>query len=376
MSQLPDNFLQKAHNDAEKLRNRFGGTQLRPSTYNPNTYYLDITHNHYFNALILLRHYIKRASDEYFSTVIGANNVDLFMMTSSVSSPMGPGSDSEAVPIKFGDQLTHLVDSSQFGFEPLLLLNIDKLYCYLPSMRGENPDARHLNQFYHCEAEMVGTLDELIPVIESYVVSLAETCLALLPLVKDMAVNASATECALRAIILKNMFDQYEFETVFKELAQTENSERNILQNNFGRNISSNGEREYAKKKNGVTPFWIRNFDRDMVAFYQKPNLTNSESVINSDLIFPPITEQGFSGEIVGAGQRQDTPEEMYESLRRQGVSSESYEWYIDLRRQSSYRITSGFGLGIERFIAWMLGYENIRDVILYPRIKNIKTIP
>lgn len=208
MPKLSNDFLQKAHNDAKKLRNRLCEVQLRPPTYNQNTYYLDITYNHYFEALILLRHYIKMASDEYFSTIIGAKNVDLFMMTSSVSSPMGPGSDSEAVPIKFGDQSTHLVDSSQFGFEPLLLLGIDKLYCYLPSMRGENPDARHLNQFYHCEAEIVGTLNELIPVIEGYVRSLTEICLALLPLVKDMAVNASATENALRAIMLKGMFDQ------------------------------------------------------------------------------------------------------------------------------------------------------------------------
>ena len=113
-----------------------------------------------------------------------------------------------------------------------------------------------------------------------------------------------------------------------------------------------------------------------MTSFYQKPIASNPESVITSDLIFPPLTPQGLSGEIVGAGQRQNIPEEMYESLKRQGVNSEAYEWYIDLRRQNSYRITSGFGMGIERFIAWMLGYKNIRDVIPYPRLKNIKTIP
>ena len=71
---------------------------------------------------------------------------------------MGPGSDSEVIPIKFGKYNSFLVDSSQFGFEPLLLNKLDKVYCYLPSMRGENPDKRHLNQFFHCEAEIKGTL--------------------------------------------------------------------------------------------------------------------------------------------------------------------------------------------------------------------------
>jgi asparaginyl-tRNA synthetase len=123
-------------------------------------------------------------------------------------------------------------------------------------------------------------------------------------------------------------------------------------------------------------PVWITGFDRDTVAFYQKPNPENLEKTVNADLIFPPLSLNGFGGEIVGCGQRQDTPEEMYESLKRQGISAEPYEWYIDLRRQAGYGTSSGFGLGIERFIAWALAKENIRDVALYPRLKNIISYP
>jgi len=61
------------------------------------------------------------------------------MLTPSVSSPMGPGSDSEAIELQFGDLSTFLTDSSQFGFEPLIMNGLDKVYCYLPSMRGEDP---------------------------------------------------------------------------------------------------------------------------------------------------------------------------------------------------------------------------------------------
>jgi asparaginyl-tRNA synthetase len=124
-------------------------------------------------------------------------------------------------------------------------------------------------------------------------------------------------------------------------------------------------------------PIWLTNFDRDRVPFYQKPDYKNPEKTISADLLFPPMTKGAFGGEIVGSGQRQDSAEEMYESLKRQNnISPISYEWYIDLRRQPNYKATSGFGLGIERFIAWSLGKDNIRDVILYPRIKNTKTFP
>ena len=64
-------------------------------------------------------------------------------------------------------------------------------------------------------------------------------------------------------------------------------------------------------------------------------------------------------------------------SLKRQNnIPPKSYEWYIDLRRFPNYKVTSGFGLGIERFIAWALVKNNIRDVIPYPRLKNIRTLP
>ena len=123
-------------------------------------------------------------------------------------------------------------------------------------------------------------------------------------------------------------------------------------------------------------PIWLTNFDRDRVPFYQKPDPKNPSKTINADLLFPPILKNSFGGEVVGAGQRQNNPNEMYESLKRQNIPSKPYKWYINLRKQKNYKTTSGFGLGIERFIAWILGKNNIRDVILYPRIKNIETYP
>ncbi|KKS92805.1 MAG: hypothetical protein UV70_C0024G0006 [Parcubacteria group bacterium GW2011_GWA2_43_13] len=133
-------YLQKQIRDDDEKYKDLHLEYFALPKYDPQTHYLELTRSGYFKALITLRHYIKITSDYYFSVQQEAKNVDLFMLTPSISSPMGPGSDSEAIPIKFGQFKSNLVDSSQFGFEPLLLNDIDKVYCYLPSMRGEDPD--------------------------------------------------------------------------------------------------------------------------------------------------------------------------------------------------------------------------------------------
>lgn len=365
------NLLDLAETDAEAFVSRNGRDILRPSSYDPERYVDDLVSNQYYAALAILRHYIKLASDAYWSSV-GAKNVDLFMLTPSASSPMGPGSDSEVISIQFGKYQTNLTDSSQFGFEPLMF-HLDKAYCYLPSMRGEDPDARHLNQFFHCEAEIIGTLEELLPSVEGYVQALARTFIALTPIIRLISIDYSKTEQALRSIVSTKSFSKKTFDEVYSWLQENPSY---YSVSDFGRNITNNGEIALAQAIGDGLPIWLCNYDRDIVPFYQKPDPQNTNSVINADLLLAPIVEGGFGGEIVGSGQRQDNPEEIIESLERQKVDRETYEWYINLRKQPEYKTTSGFGLGIERFIAWALGYSDIKDVIHYPRLKNIKTLP
>lgn len=343
--------------------------------YNPETHYLKLTRSDYFRALITLRHYIKIISDHYFSFEVGAKNVDLFMLTPSISSPMGPGSDSEALPVKFGKYDSNLVDSSQFGFEPLLLNGIDKVYCYLPSMRGENPDKRHLNQFFHCEAEIIGELGHLIPIIEGYVKILAEMLLSMPNILERESLNFIESKISLEEILKTEKFPEIVFDDAVDALVK--NGYKQLVNfTEFGSDISAEGEIRLAEIFNFKTPFWVKNYNRDRVPFYQKPDPTNPSKVINADLIFPPVIKGSFGGEIVGCGQRQDNADEMLESLSRQNISPEHYEWYVNLRKLPNYGITSGFGLGIERFITWSLCRDDIKDSILYPRLKDIKTYP
>lgn len=372
---LPMFFKEKLKEEDAKISRLVKEVPKMPD-YDSAKHYEHLTFSKYYYVLVILRHYIKMASDFYFGSLQEAKNIDLFMFTPSVSSPMGPGSDSAPLPIQFGNLKTFLVDSSQFGFEPLIINGIDKVYCYLPSMRGEDPDQRHLNQFFHCELEMAGTLDDLIPIIEKYVKILCETILISKNIVNFISSNPKETERILIKTIACEKFPQIAFDEAVSILVN--NGKKDYI--NFtdnGRDINSKGEIELMRILNSKTPLWIRFFDRDRVAFYQKPLPKDKNKVINGDLLFPPLAPGAFGGEIVGSGQRQNDSEEMYESLKRQNnIPPEPYEWYINLRRLPGYRITSGFGLGIERFIAWALAKDNIRDVALYPRLKNIKMYP
>ena len=339
-----------------------GAKELIHPLLNPEKYYKQVTTDPYFRALIYLRHQIRAVSDAYFSKQIGAKNVDLFLMTSSISSPTGPGSDSEPIPLTFGGLNTYLVDSSQFGFEPILVGGISRAYCYLASMRGEDPDKRHLNQFYHCE-------------YEQYVKILIKLVQLMPNTIDRMATLPEKTRQIIEESLSIKNFPVVTFDEAVKILKQ--NNKAGLLRNTpHGDDITAAGEIELLKILKVKTPVWVKYYPRNRVPFYQKPIEGNKSRVLNADLLCPNLLESSFGGEILGMGQRQNLPEEIYESMRLQNIDLKNYEWYIDLRRMPKYKITSGFGVGIERFISWILGLDDISKAIVYPRMKGIPLNP
>ena len=368
----PPYFAQMRRDD--EVIARLGG-DFRCPPYDPATHYLDLASSPYYAAILAVRHYLRATTDHYFGIELGMKSIDLFMLTPSVSSPMGPGSDSEPVRVRIGDLDTNLTDSSQFGFEPLLLNHLDAVYCYLPSMRGEDPDERHLNQFFHCEAEISGTLDDLLPQVEGYVRVLASTVLALPQTVERISSDPAASRAGLERVVAADSFPSITFDEAI-EVLSTNGRDHGFRETEFGRDLTTAGERTLFELTGIVTPLWVRNYDRDRVPFYQKPDPYDQGKVLNADLLVPALAKGGFSGEIVGAGQRQDSATEMRQSLQRQGIDPTPYHWYLRLRDLEGYRTTSGFGLGIERFLAWSLCENDIRKVIPYPRLKNVLTHP
>jgi asparaginyl-tRNA synthetase len=369
-----EDVLLKAKKEDDTLAHEVG-VKLQHPKLNSEKYYLNVACDPYFKFLSILRHHIHAISNSYFSDIVKARHMDLFLMTSSISSPSGPGSDSLPITLTFGGHNTYLTDSSQFGFEPVLIGGIPRAYCYLASMRGEEPDKRHLNQFYHCEYEAQGTFDEAQKVAEGYVRALGSLILTMPNLISILSRNSAITLATARAVAAEGKFREITFaeaERLLKENGYTED----IKENAHGKDITNLGEIHLIKILGNTTPIWLTQLYRDRVPFYQKPLSSNPDLALTADLLSPQLMEDGFAGEMLGMGERQDSVEMMRESIKRQGIDPAPYEWYIDIRRLPEYKTTAGFGLGVERFISWILGFDSIYKAILYPRMKGDKMNP
>jgi asparaginyl-tRNA synthetase len=109
-------------------------------------------------------------------------------------------------------------------------------------------------------------------------------------------------------------------------------------------------------------PVFVFNYPKHVKAFYMKENPDDPRTVLNNDCLAP----EGY-GEIIGGSQREDDYDRLLARIREQGLDPEAYRWYLDLRRYGTF-VHSGFGLGIERTVAWMAGIPHIREAIAFPR--------
>jgi asparaginyl-tRNA synthetase len=109
-------------------------------------------------------------------------------------------------------------------------------------------------------------------------------------------------------------------------------------------------------------PVFVFNYPKGVKAFYMKENPDDSRTVLNNDCLAP----EGY-GEIIGGSQREDDHDRLLERIKAQGLDPAAYGWYLDLRKYGTF-VHSGFGLGLERTVAWICGIPHIREAIAFPR--------
>ncbi len=112
-------------------------------------------------------------------------------------------------------------------------------------------------------------------------------------------------------------------------------------------------------------PFFVTHYPKGVKAFYHMPDPNNPEVTLSADLLAP----EGY-GEITGGGQRIHDLQQLLVRIKEEDLKIEDYNWYVDLRRYGTVP-HSGFGMGIERTLAWMCKLEHIRDAIPFPRLIN-----
>ena len=277
--------------------------------------------------------------------------------TGSISSPMGLGSDSKPISVKIKQQKVYLADSMQFCLEIGARLNELGAYYIMPTFRGEDTDARHLNEFMHSEVEIKGTIDDIMKLAEEYIKYIIRYIL------KHNATQIEQVTGTLEhlKLALKHKFRKIDYAKAINELRKIEGATR-VIKGKFV-DITPMGEKILLQKYGDFT--WLTNLPWKLVPFYQAKQPHACDCAYAADLL-------AGIGEILGCGQRVLTVDDLDLSLQEHNVSPSEYEWYRHMREINCIQ-TSGFGLGIERFILWLLKHDDIRDcTILLRDHKNI----
>ncbi len=310
--------------------------------------------------LVGMQDLVTRRTSEFWAAY-GARNMHLPITTNAVSSPAGLGSDSLPVRIDLFGQPTYLADSMQFMLEYGCRLSERGAWYLMPSFRGEQADHRHLNQFFHSEAEITGGLSDVMEVAEAYVRHLTAAALdehgaSLLRLTGGVD--------RLEAMLKAKRFPRITLDEAADALGDDPVS---IQRHPLGfRALTPHGERRLMDK---VSPFlWVTHFDHLSVPFYQAYGDPDLRTALNADLLF------GI-GETVGCGERHVDGEATRRALKHHGVLENDYDWYIRLKNRRPMR-TAGFGLGVERWMMWVLASADIREMAILPRYHGVRIVP
>lgn len=302
--------------------------------------------------LIKMHGTVARATFDFFSGK-GIYYVPVPETTGSASSPMEPGSDSEPVKAIIDKQLVLLTDSAQFHLEYGCRSMKQGCFYYGHSFRDEYPDVRHLSQFSHAEAEIPGTLMDVKKLVEEYIKYI--TKIVWRDLKSELKTIPGTEEKINKLLDEKFAFKTITFQEAYEKLRQYPEAFKKCTDS--GWRITSFGEKKLLELMGDF--IWIEHWDKLTVPFYQAYDLSTN-TTFNADLLF------GI-GEVVGAGQRHETAFELQRALKEHGLSDGDYKWYIQLKEKYPMQ-TSGFGMGVERYLMWVLGVHDIRSVEIFPR--------
>jgi asparaginyl-tRNA synthetase len=229
---------------------------------------------------------------------------------------------------------------------------LGKVYCFGPTFRAEKSKTRrHLTEFWMVEPEVAfNTSDDNMRLQEEFISAVVARVLdRRAEELKELERDASK----LASIVPP--FPRVSY-TEAVELLKAKGSSVT-----WGSDLGADDETRVAEGRD--RPVFVYNYPRAAKAFYMKENPDDPRTVLCDDCLAP----EGY-GEIIGGSQREDDYDRLLARIREQGLPEEAYGWYLDLRKYGTF-VHSGFGLGVERTVAWICGLEHIREAIAYPRM-------
>jgi asparaginyl-tRNA synthetase len=299
------------------------------------------------HAILRIRHTIVQAIRDYF------DELDFTLVDAPVFTPNACEGTSTLFETDYHGEKAYLTQSGQLYMEAGAAA-FGKVYCFGPTFRAEKSKTRrHLAEFWMVEPEvaymdLAGDMElaeGLICKIVSRVLERRRPELAVLE--RDIS--------KLEAI--KAPFPRISYEEAIAILNKHGNPAK------FGDDIG--GDEETIIANEFGLPVIVHRYPKEIKAFYMKQDPDDARCALGMDILAP----EGY-GEIVGGGQREESLEVLEQKIKEHDLPKEAFEWYLDLRRYGSFP-HAGFGLGVERSVAWVCGLPHVRETIPFPRMMN-----
>ena len=229
-----------------------------------------------------------------------------------------------------------------------------RIYCFGPTFRAEKSKTRrHLTEFWMVEPEMAWfDWKDNMDLQEDLVVRIVERVL------DERRADLEALERDLaRLEAIRSPFPRLSYDEAVESLRERGSSIE------WGEDFG--GEDQTLLTEASDRPVFVHSFPKKAKAFYMKEDPRRPDVVFSNDLFAP----EGY-GEIIGGSQREDDYDRMVARIREEGLPEDAYGWYLDLRRYGSVP-HSGFGMGLERTVAWICGLPHLREAVPFPRLIN-----
>lgn len=256
----------------------------------------------------------------------------------------------------FGMGQAYLAQTGQLYAEAGAM-SFGKVYCFGPTFRAEKSKTRrHLTEFWMLEPEMAFCdLDGSLAVQERFVSHIVRRCL------RNRRGELEVLERDVRPLEnVRPPFPRLRYDDALELIRKHHAEEKDCGPLTWGEDLGAPHEALLSKRFD--RPVFVTHYPIKAKAFYMKVKPESPDVALCADLLAP----EGY-GEIIGGSQREDDARALEARIREWGLDPADYTWYVDLRRYGSVP-HSGFGLGIERFVAWLGGVRHIREAIPFPR--------
>ena len=298
------------------------------------------------HAILRVRHEVIRAVRDFLD-----NNGFTLVDTPILTPAACEGTTTLFEVPYFEDEIAYLTQSGQL-YNEATASAFGKTYCFGPTFRAEKSKTRrHLTEFWMVEPEMAyANLDDIMALAEQFVEYVVQRVLETRsPELETLGRDISKLET------VKRPFHRMSY----SEAVETLKSKGSEIEwgGDFG------GTDETLLSEDFDRPVMVHRFPMAIKAFYMQPDPDNPDVAMGVDVLAP----EGY-GEIIGGGQRIHDYALLLQKLEEHQLPREAFEWYLDLRKYGSVP-HGGFGMGIERSVAWICGLEHVRETIAFPRM-------